>query len=90
MKRCFLRIGDETEEYEIDATGYGSIASGTECRARRTWKYADKTWLRVLIGGKVDHIGGAQNAGGAVYEATVLGREPGKKLKDRTEGLFGA
>lgn len=74
MKRCYLKFGDgEALPFRVEAEGHGSIAPGTECRAKEdNGIFGRKGWYRVRIGEKVDHVGTRTNSGGAVYAAEAL------------------
>lgn len=91
MRTCFLKIGGDVDEHELELDGYGGIAGGTVCQARKPGGgfFAPSAWRYVRIVRKVDHIGGKQNHAGAVYEAVDLGPGKAGKPRDRTGGLFG-
>lgn len=95
MKQAYLLISTDgdAELCDIDVAGFGSIAQGTECRARRAGHRlrSHGPWILVRIGEKVDHVGSRTNSRGAVYACEVIRTIPVTKGIDAgdTGNLFG-
>lgn len=95
MKQAYLLLSPDgdAELCDVDVGGFGGIAPGTVCRARRAGHRlrSHGPWILVRIGEKVDHVGSRTNARGAVYACEVIRTIPVTKGIDASDtgNLFG-
>lgn len=91
MRTCWLKFGKRAspQHWEVDATGYACISSGTECAGRRLPLITcmDKGPKRRLRIGRCLDTGGTSRAS-AVYLAEDLGPVGDSKPKDHSGRLF--